>query len=151
EKRVPKIVAHGRKMAAEVSAGKLRTEVSAKEDAARSAVDEAGHRVRSDATMKIELPDPEVSRSRRIATIGDGEREWVVQGPERIALIGRNGAGKTTLLERLVASGGEGAAEPHADAAHTSADAPSADGAPAWPVLRAISHTDRVGYLPQRV
>ncbi len=126
EKRVPKIIANGRKMAAEVSAGKLRTEVSEKEEAARTALDEAGRRVRSDDSMKIELPDPELSRTRRIATIADAEREWIVQGPERVALIGRNGAGKTTLLERLV-SGEPGE------------------------VLRAEAHTDRIGYLPQRV
>lgn len=129
EKRVPKIVAHGRKMAAEVSAGKLRTEVGAKEDAARSLLDEAGRRVRSDASMKIELPDPQVSRSRRIATVGDHERAWVIQGPERVALIGRNGAGKTTLLERLVAGGS----------------------APDEHPLHAEAHTDLIGYLPQRV
>ncbi|GAB3595390.1 ABC-F family ATP-binding cassette domain-containing protein [Microbacterium tumbae] len=126
EKRVPKIVANGRKMAAEVSAGRLRTEVAEKEDAARSALDEAGRRVRSDDSMKIELPDPQLSRTRRIATIGDAAREWIVQGPERVALTGRNGAGKTTLLERLVS--GEGQGDPHAEA-----------------------HTDRIGYLPQRV
>lgn len=129
EKRVPKIVAHGRKMAAEVSAGRLRTEVGAKEDAARSVLDEAGRRVRSDSSMKIELPDPQVSRTRRIATIGDHEREWVVQGPERVALIGRNGAGKTTLLERLV----------------------SDDSAPDEHPLHAEAHTDLIAYLPQRV
>lgn len=129
EKRVPKIVAHGRRMAAEVSAGRLRTEVGAKEDAARTALDEAGRRLRSDASMKIELPDPQVSRSRRIATIGDGERSWIIQGPDRVALIGRNGAGKTTLLERLV-DGGSGTAEPR---------------------LVATALTDRIGYLPQRV
>lgn len=131
EKRVPKIIAHGRKMAAEVSAGKLRTEVGAKEDAARAAREEAGRRIRTDAAMKIELPDPEVSRARRIATIGDGERSWVIQGPERVALVGRNGAGKTTLLERLVAS--------------------SADGVPHPGPLQAQAHTTAVGYLPQRV
>ncbi|WP_417509614.1 ATP-binding cassette domain-containing protein [Microbacterium sp.] len=54
--------------------------------------------------MKIELPDPVVSASRRIATLGDQERSWVIQGPERVALIGRNGTGKTTLLQGLVAS-----------------------------------------------
>ncbi|MCB8045798.1 ABC-F family ATP-binding cassette domain-containing protein [Microbacterium oxydans] len=129
EKRVPKIVAHGRKMAAEVSAGRLRTEVGAKEDAARSLLDEAGRRVRSDASMKIELPDPQVSRSRRIATVGDDERAWVIQGPERVAVIGRNGAGKTTLLERLVAGGS----------------------APDEHPLHAEAHTDLIGYLPQRV
>ncbi|MFF7292959.1 ABC-F family ATP-binding cassette domain-containing protein [Microbacterium sp. NPDC008134] len=128
EKRVPKIIAHGRKMAAEVSAGKLRTEVGAKEDAARAALDEAGRRVRSEASMRIELPDPQVSRTRRIATIGDAERSWVVQGPERVALIGRNGAGKTTLLERLVSG-----AAPQDDRADAEA------------------HVDHVGYLPQRV
>ncbi|MDF2509568.1 MAG: transporter, partial [Microbacterium sp.] len=116
EKRVPKIVAHGRKMAAEVSAGRLRTEVGAKEDAAHTAREEAGRRVRSGSSMKIELPDPQVSRSRRIATLGDGDRSWVIQGPERVALIGRNGAGKTTLLERLVASGVHNSSKTTADA-----------------------------------
>ncbi|MFJ6550508.1 ABC-F family ATP-binding cassette domain-containing protein [Microbacterium sp. NPDC091676] len=135
EKRVPKIVAHGRKMAAEVSAGRLRTEVGAKEDAARAAHDAAGRRVRSDASMKIELPDPDVSRSRRIAELGDPERSWVIQGPERVALIGRNGAGKTTLLERLVS----GVAP---DSGHEARERPE---------LRVEALTDRIGYLPQRV
>ena len=153
EKRVPKIVAHGRKMAAEVSAGRLRTEVGAKEDAARSVHDEAGRRVRSDASMKIELPDPEVSRSRRIATIGDHERAWVIQGPERVALIGKNGAGKTTLLERLVAGGVHHSGEPAsvasqgADGAGSGAELLSS----ARPYLHAEAHTDLIGYLPQRV
>lgn len=163
EKRVPKIVAHGRKMAAEVSAGRLRTEVGAKEDAARAALDEAGRRLRSDASMKIELPDPEVSRSRRIASIGDGERSWIIQGPERVALIGRNGVGKTTLLERVVADAAGGV--------HNSAQMPpigpddrregaAADSmlnteqlapGPERPGLTATALTDRIGYLPQRV
>lgn len=126
EKRVPKIIANGRKMAAQVSAGRLRTEVAEKESIARDALDAAGRRVRGDASMKIELPDPEVSRSRRIATIGDAERSWVIQGPERVALIGGNGVGKTTLLQRLVAGGGDG-------------------------IVEATAHTDRIGYLPQRI
>lgn len=126
EKRVPKIIANGRKMAAQVSAGRLRTEVAEKESEARTALDEAGRRVRGDASMKIELPDPDVSSSRRIATIGDEERSWVIQGPERVALIGRNGVGKTTLLEQLL----EGVT----------------DGTPG-----AHAHTDRIGYLPQRI
>lgn len=156
EKRVPKIIANGRKMAAQVSAGKLRTEVAEKEAEARGAVDEAGRRVRGDATMKIELPDPEVSASRRTATLGDAERSWVIQGPERVALIGRNGAGKTTLLQRLVA-----------DARHNSGDisqirTDSAGSTAEQQILRscaaesaaaltATAHTDRIGYLPQRI
>lgn len=133
EKRVPKIVANGRKMSAQVSAGRLRTEVAEKEAEARAALDEAGRRVRGDASMKIELPDPDVSTSRRIATIGDAERSWVVQGPERVALIGRNGAGKTTLLERLVTDVRRG---------ENTVDAGGID---------ATAHTDRIGYLPQRI
>ncbi|KJQ54000.1 ABC-F family ATP-binding cassette domain-containing protein [Microbacterium sp. SA39] len=157
EKRVPKIVAHGRKMAAEVSAGKLRTEVGAKEDAARASLDEAGRRVRSDASMKIELPDPQVSRSRRIAVLADEERAWVIQGPERVALIGRNGAGKTTLLERLVSSAAEVAVHNSARMRPDSAD--PAISAELYefllnterPSLQAEALTDRIGYLPQRV
>jgi ATPase subunit of ABC transporter with duplicated ATPase domains len=152
EKRVPKIVAHGRKMAAEVSAGKLRTEVGAKEDAARASLDEAGRRVRSASSMKIELPDPQVSAARRIAVLADEERAWVIQGPERVALIGRNGAGKTTLLERLVNNssrtvGGD---------AHTGTDGSvpgqaEADLRSCSPRLVATALTDQIGYLPQRV
>lgn len=153
EKRVPKIVAHGRKMAAEVSAGRLRTEVGAKEDAARSLLDEAGRRVRSDASMKIELPDPQVSRSRRIATLGDDERAWVIQGPERVALIGRNGAGKTTLLERLVAGGVNNSSENGLSAGDAGSTAGSTTEvrSSARPTLHAEAHTDLIGYLPQRV
>ena len=153
EKRVPKIVAHGRKMAAEVSAGRLRTEVGAKEDAARSLLDEAGRRVRSDASMKIELPDPQVSRSRRIATVGDHERAWVIPGPERVALIGRTGAGKPTLLERLVAGGVNNSSENGLSAGNTGPTAGSTTEvwSSARPTLHAEAHTDLIGYLPQRV
>src|SRR5690606_19182182 len=87
EKRVPKIVAQGRKRAAQVSAGKLRIEMGKKEDAARAALDAAGRRIRDDDSMKIELPDPQLPRSRRIATLSDAERSWIIQGPERVALI----------------------------------------------------------------
>ncbi|MFJ4999963.1 ABC-F family ATP-binding cassette domain-containing protein [Microbacterium sp. NPDC088619] len=156
EKRVPKIVAHGRKMAAEVSAGRLRTEVGAKEDAARTALDEAGRRLRSEASMKIELPDPQVSRSRRIAMIGDGESSWIIQGPDRVALIGRNGAGKTTLLERLVADAAGGSLHNSGDSASGGAERPTAravgeDLRSHGAQLAATALTDRIGYLPQRV
>lgn len=152
EKRVPKIVAHGRRMAAEVSAGRLRVEVGAKEDAARASLDEAGRRVRADASMKIELPDPDVSRARRIAILGDGERAWVLQGPERVALVGRNGAGKTTLLERLVNNSSEAAdAEAKAPAVTPASAETEANRRSCAPPLVADALTDRIGYLPQRI
>ncbi|MDE0545266.1 ABC-F family ATP-binding cassette domain-containing protein [Microbacterium sp. C7(2022)] len=127
EKRVPPIVAGGLKRAAQVSAGRLRTEKADREASARQVLDAAERRVRDDDHIRIDLPDPLVAPGRRIATIGDGERSWIVQGPERVALTGSNGVGKTTLLERLVSAGR------------------SADG------LTAEAHTDRIGYLPQRV
>ena len=108
EKRVPPIVAGNLKRAAEVSAGKLRTEARGKESAARTALDAAERRVRDDDRVRIDLPDPNVPAGRRIATLGDGDRSWIIQGPERVALVGPNGSGKTTLLEALV--GGPGAA-----------------------------------------
>jgi len=168
EKREPKIVMNGRKMAAQVSAGRLRTEVAEKEGSAREALDAAGHRIRHDATMKIELPDPGVSRSRRIATIGDAERSWTIQGPERVALIGRNGVGKTTLLRRLVdaasaptdgAPGSGWITVPAADPASVPYSGSMAETAPATAdlrgsvgsILRTVPHTDRIGYLPQRI
>ncbi|MFC9983752.1 ABC-F family ATP-binding cassette domain-containing protein [Microbacterium keratanolyticum] len=129
EQNMPKIIANHLKNSAELSASKLRGDMQSRESAARSALDEAGHRVRSDESMKIELPDPGLSPSRRVATLRDGEREWIIQGPERVALIGANGVGKTTLLRTLVA-GGE----------HTSSD-----------LRRCEPHTDRIGYLSQRV
>jgi ATPase subunit of ABC transporter with duplicated ATPase domains len=158
EKRVPKIVAHGRRMAAQVSAGKLSTEMQEKESAARSALDAAGRRVRDDDSVRIDLPDPGVASSRRILRIGDGERSWIVQGPERVALTGPNGAGKSTLLRRLL---GEDVGVPASlrDPARRAAegvDAPSDDPAShdAAEALREVTgelHVEHVGYLPQRV
>ncbi|GAA3202822.1 ABC-F family ATP-binding cassette domain-containing protein [Microbacterium terregens] len=134
EKRVPGIVAGGRKRAAEVSAGKMRTEMRDRETTARATLDAAERNVREVDAIRIDLPDPGVPAGRRIATIGDGRHSWVIQGPERVALIGPNGVGKTTLLERLVGGWSTGAAAAGA-AAGAAADA----------------HTDRIGYLPQRV
>ena len=146
EKRVPGIIAGGRKRAAQVSAGKLRTEAADKVAAARADLDAAERRVRDDESVRIDLPDAGVSAARRLFTVGDGERSWIVQGPERVALIGPNGAGKTTLLERLVSSavhnsgadGGDGAAAVES-------------GERSLSYVQADAHTDRIGYLSQRV
>lgn len=152
EKRVPPIVAGGRKMAAQVSAGKLRGEMAAKESEARRALDEAGRRVRGDATMKIELPDPGVAASRRIATLAGAERTWTVQGPERVALIGRNGVGKTTLLQRLVASAVHNSGEFAQIPGFSAEPGPEPESLRSYePEIRATAHTDRIGYLSQRV
>jgi ATPase subunit of ABC transporter with duplicated ATPase domains len=157
EKRVPKIVANGRRMAAQVSAGRLRTEVREKEAEARSALDAAERRVRDDDSVRIDLPDPGVPAGRSIATIGP----HIIRGPERVALIGPNGVGKTTLLERLVGravrdsvptadstTGGPRITAVRADAAP---DLLNPERGTTQPPQRVAVHIDHVGYLPQRV
>ncbi|WLP91798.1 ATP-binding cassette domain-containing protein [Gordonia sp. NB41Y] len=101
EKRVPKIVAGLRRNAAEVSAGKFRTAHRADVDAAAGRLASAQDGIRADHTAHIAMPDPEMGT--RVQVIDD-ERLYV-DGPERIALVGRNGAGKTTLIRELIASG----------------------------------------------
>jgi len=127
EKRVPKIIAGGRANAAQVSAGRLSSEMRGKEDAARAALSEASARVRDDGVVRIDLPDPGNAAARRILSLGDGEREWIVTGRERVALVGRNGIGKTTLLESLL-----GAVDPAGQ-------------------IHARASVEHVGYLPQRL
>ena len=160
EKRVPPIVAGNLKRAAQVSAGKLRGEKADREASAREALDTAERRVRDDDIVKIDLPDPGVPAGRRIATLGDGERSWIIQGPERVALIGPNGAGKTTLLEKLVGSDTDTDTDPEPFAGPPTDDegqGPEDPGSTAGrsptvlQTARAELHTDRVGYLPQRV
>lgn len=157
EKREPKIIMGGKKRAAQVSAGRLRVEASGKEASARAALDAAERRVRDDESVHIELPDPGVAAGRRIATIGDDERSWVIQGPERVALIGPNGAGKTTLLERLVAgaaaAGGGSPASGVPKAGRIDSSGPDDTPTGRFSLLsaRAEAHTDRIGYLSQRV
>jgi ATPase subunit of ABC transporter with duplicated ATPase domains len=106
EKRVPKIVANGLAMAAQVSAGKLRANHDDRTQAAQKAAADAAARVRADEHIRVKLPDPGVPTSKAIAELPGVDRPVLVQGPERIALIGPNGAGKTTFLEALLQSGG---------------------------------------------
>lgn len=128
-KRKPKIVMNQRKTEAQVSAGKLRGEHDANVETARQAVDEQAERLRDDAHIRIDLPDPDVPARRRLVELRDGKgTAIIVQGPERVALTGPNGTGKTLLLETLVHPGATG------DRA-----------------VSAIRHTDRIGYLPQRL
>ncbi|MAP62705.1 MAG: ABC transporter [Microbacterium sp.] len=151
ERRVPKIVAGARKRSAQESAGRLRVESAVKESQARAALDAAERRVRDDAGIRIDLPDPGVAASRRIASLTDGERTWTIQGPERVALIGPNGAGKTTLLERLVANSSYPDRQ-SADTPDPGADRPDRRSCrQSRSPLPAVSHTAQVGYLPQRV
>jgi ATPase subunit of ABC transporter with duplicated ATPase domains len=129
ENRVaPKIVMNQWKANAQVSAGKLRADHEGSVRSAQAALDAADARVRDDATVRIDLPDPDVANGRSIAELRGTNRSVLIQGPERIALVGPYGVGKTTLLEDLVLGR-----------------------APAEGRATAIALTDRVGYLPQRL
>ncbi|WP_375002572.1 ABC-F family ATP-binding cassette domain-containing protein [Aeromicrobium sp. CTD01-1L150] len=109
EKRVPKIVAHGRRQQAEVSAGRLRGEHEQIVAQARERVDDATDRVRDDREIRLDLPGTRVPAGRDVAVasalvlahVGESV-DLHLRGPERVALVGDNGTGKSTLLRTLV-------------------------------------------------
>ncbi|MET0589916.1 MAG: ATP-binding cassette domain-containing protein [Naasia sp.] len=126
---MPRIVANGRRSAAQETSGRLRAEGEEKAALAAAAVESAEERIRSDRSIRIDLPDAGVSARKRIADLPGADGPLLIVGPERIAITGPNGSGKSTLLSALVNGGAR-------------ADAAAAGGR---------LHTDRVGYLPQRI
>lgn len=125
---IPKIIQGRRASSAQEAAGSLRNTLDDKVRAAQSALDAADARVREDEHIHLTLPDPGVPRGRRIAEFEDGGRTVVVQGPERVAIVGANGSGKSTLIAQLLGQ---------------------REGDPDRPAARLV--TDAVGYLPQRL
>jgi ATPase subunit of ABC transporter with duplicated ATPase domains len=119
---MPRIVAGARKRHAQESAGQSRELHAERLRAARSRLAEAEQAVRDDAEIRVELPATAVPAGRTVLTVGglDGARwhpaagpaagqhgppgvlaEFILRGPERVALTGPNGAGKTTLLRGI--------------------------------------------------
>lgn len=127
---MPKILANEQRKKAQETAGRLRVAHGTAEQEALATAREAELRLRDDESIHVALPDPDVPAARRIATVTVRGRETVVQGPERVAVVGDNGVGKTTLLEQLVG-------------------APDAREHP-LPDTHAEPHVDRIAYLPQR-
>src|SRR5699024_12633667 len=109
--RRPRVVMKLRAREAQVSAGKLRGQTRQSESAARSVLAAAEKRVRDDDSIRIDVPDPGLAASRRVASLSDGSRSWTIQGPERAALTGPNGSGKTMLLQRMRDRDGSGACD----------------------------------------
>ncbi|MFI2783789.1 ABC-F family ATP-binding cassette domain-containing protein [Streptomyces sp. ALB3] len=109
QRRAPRIVAGEHKRSSQEAAGKLRGLHEDRLQEARERLDTAAEAVRDDAEIRVRLPHTAVPAGRtvlsvrglrpRYGALRDGELH--VQGPERVALIGRNGAGKTTLLRTL--------------------------------------------------
>ena len=64
-----KIVMNQKASDAQVSAGKLRTQADDKVRTAQAALDAADARVRADTRIRVDLPDPDVPNSRRIADL----------------------------------------------------------------------------------
>jgi ATPase subunit of ABC transporter with duplicated ATPase domains len=151
---LPRIIAGGRKRAAQVSAGKGREVALARIAGARGRLTEAEEALRDESSIRISLPGTAVPAGQTVLTVrgldapwapwhetGAGEpggepgdvgrlAELVVRGPERVALTGPNGAGKTTLLRALA-----GPAGPFDTAGST----------------LAVRRNAASGYLPQRL
>jgi ATPase subunit of ABC transporter with duplicated ATPase domains len=145
---IPRIVAGGRKRAAQVTAGKGREVALARIADARDRLAGAEDALRDDAVIRIALPGTAVPAGRTVLTVHGLDGPWapwhaaagdpgdpgrladlVVRGPERVALIGPNGAGKTTLLRALAGLDG-----------------------PAGPLdAVAVRRNAAAGYLPQRL
>jgi ATPase subunit of ABC transporter with duplicated ATPase domains len=156
---IPRIVAGGRKRAAQVSAGKSRDIALDRIADARARLGGAEEALRDDAAIRISLPATAVPAGRTVLTVhgldgrwapwhgagdadgtlggpaGDAGRlaELIVRGPERVAITGPNGAGKTTLLRTLA---GVAAADP-------------LDGGTLAAVI--VRRNAASGYLPQRL
>jgi ATPase subunit of ABC transporter with duplicated ATPase domains len=159
---IPRIVAGGRKRAAQESAGRGREVALERIAVARERLEAAEERLRDDDVIRIPLPGTTVPAGRTVLTIRGLDGLWapwhqasaadadngnedaaaevgriaelIVRGPERIALTGPNGAGKTTLLRALANAGPSGAL----------ADSAGLPGV----IVRRI---DATGYLPQRL
>ncbi|WP_408896856.1 ABC-F family ATP-binding cassette domain-containing protein [Nocardioides sp. R1-1] len=125
---IPRILAGNRASKAQNAAGSLRSTLDDKVNAAQAALDEADARVRRHERINLTLPDPALPRGRRLAEISHEGGAIVVQGPERLAVIGANGSGKSTLVRQLVG------------------ETPRSGQGPAATLL-----TERFGYLPQRL
>ncbi|MEU2130458.1 ATP-binding cassette domain-containing protein [Streptomyces sp. NPDC018352] len=106
---LPKILAGRRKRSAQESAGRLRGVHEERLGEARERREEAADAIRDDAGIRVSLPHTAVPTGRTVLSLNGlrprfgrlREATLQVNGPERIALVGRNGAGKTTLLRTL--------------------------------------------------
>lgn len=105
---IPKIVAGGRKRAAQVSAGKHLNLHGDRLAAAQETLTEAEALVHDDDRIRVDLPATEVPSGRIVLQLNGlvlrtGQVcDLEIRGPERIALVGANGAGKSTLLHAIV-------------------------------------------------
>lgn len=102
-KKYPPIVLNARKGAAQAHAGAQRANKLARIEEAKQAKDLAESAIRDHDTVTIDLPDPQVPNARELAILPSSDgRNVLIQGPQRIGVMGANGAGKTTLINELL-------------------------------------------------
>lgn len=99
-KRRPKMVMNGLTDFAQKSAAKRRGDKAADEAQARTSVNSAKDALRSDASIRLDLPETVIHSGKRVLDITGGglTQPRTIVGPERIRLTGANGSGKSTLL-----------------------------------------------------
>ncbi|MFH8484534.1 ABC-F family ATP-binding cassette domain-containing protein [Streptomyces longisporoflavus] len=109
QRRAPRIVAGEKKRSAQESGDKLRGLHEERLNEARERREEAADAIRDDAEIRVSLPHTAVPAGRTVLILDELQPQYGklkegrlhIQGPERVALVGRNGAGKTTLLRTV--------------------------------------------------
>lgn len=99
---IPRMAADNLRKKSQASAGVMRAEMESKVASAQQHAQDAGNRIRKVEQISIDLPDPRLPRSRKIAVLSDENSAHIIQGPERVGLVGANGVGKTSLLNQLL-------------------------------------------------
>lgn len=123
EKRVPKIVAHGKRMQAQQSAGKLRVDAEQKVAAAQESYDEAELAAREDDRIRITLPGTAIPAGRTVLTIR--EAQWIPDA-ENAAADTESAAAAGTDSAAADADGTDATAGADCAAADDGAESPTA-------------------------
>lgn len=121
-------------MSAQKSVGKLQNHHLDTEENARPLRQKAELAIREEEKIYLEIPDSSLSHNKKVLELelclSDIELpdQFIIQGPERVRILGKNGAGKTTLLQEIL--GVEQFAHP---------------------AYRCVYRLDNYGYLPQKI
>ncbi|MFT4147716.1 MAG: ABC-F family ATP-binding cassette domain-containing protein [Micrococcaceae bacterium] len=100
-KGLPKSVVNTFKNKAEVSAGKFQDKVHDKVAKAQEELDSEIEKLRTNSSIRIDLPDPQIPTHKVLAKLHSPFETIVLEGKSRVVLTGRNGVGKTRLLNSL--------------------------------------------------
>jgi ATPase subunit of ABC transporter with duplicated ATPase domains len=100
--KYPPIVAGEKKRAAQVTAGRVRGIHADRVEVATAAREQADRAARTRDVIRVDLPDTDVPRGKRVLELESAGARLGVMGPERVHLVGTNGSGKTTLVDVLL-------------------------------------------------